>query len=66
DIFCMGHLKFIVYETPVENVNDLLRRIIQECRAIPVETFQNIEISEFENSLYYCLENNGEHFEHLL
>jgi len=27
--------------------------------------FQNVR-SEFENSLYYCLKNNGEHFEHLL
>jgi len=44
----------------MENVNDLRRRIVQECKAIPVETFQNV-CSEFENYLYYYLENNVEH-----
>jgi len=39
--------------------------MIQECRAILVESFQNC--SEFETRfIIYCLENNGELFEHLL
>lgn len=40
---------------------DLRRIIVLECRAIPVGTFQNVRL-EFENHLYYCFENNGEHF----
>jgi len=57
----VGHLKSTVYETLVENVNNLRRIIVQKCRAIPVGTFENVCL-EFENHLYYCFENNGEHF----
>ncbi|KYN06954.1 hypothetical protein ALC62_02077, partial [Cyphomyrmex costatus] len=60
DFFLWGHLKFVVYKTLPENINDLRQRI-----AIPANTFQYVH-SEFQNRLYYCLANNGEHFEHLL
>ena len=53
-----------MYKTPPENLNDLRQRIVNECRAIPASTFENVRL-EFENRLYYCLANNGEHFEHL-
>ncbi|KYN03413.1 hypothetical protein ALC62_05805, partial [Cyphomyrmex costatus] len=65
DFFLWGHLKSVVYKTSPENVNDLRQKIIQECRVIPANTFQNV-YSEFQNRLYYCLANNEEHFEHLL
>ncbi|KYQ46369.1 hypothetical protein ALC60_14791, partial [Trachymyrmex zeteki] len=49
DFFLWGHLKSVVYKTPPENINDLRQRIVQECRAIPTNTFQNVR-SEF----YQC------------
>jgi len=65
DFFLWGHLKSVVYKTPPADLQDLRNRIVQECRAIPRETFQKVRL-EFQNRLFYCMERNGEHFEHLL
>ncbi|KYM98929.1 hypothetical protein ALC62_10345, partial [Cyphomyrmex costatus] len=72
EVSCVESLKMLqktydesVYKTLPENINDLRQRIVQECRAIPANTFKNVR-SEFQNRLYCCLANNGEHFEHLL
>lgn len=65
DFFLWGHLKSVVFKTQPDSIQQLQERIIQECRAISRETFANVR-QEFENRLYHCLENNGNHFEHLL
>lgn len=65
DFFLWGHLKSVVFKTQPESIEELRRRITEECRALSRETFENVR-QEFENRLYYCLENNGNHFEHLL
>lgn len=65
DFFLWGHLKSVVYKTPVADIQDLKDRIIRECRAITRETFQKVR-QEFENRLYYCMNKNGTHFEHLI
>ncbi|XP_050295593.1 uncharacterized protein LOC126735594 isoform X2 [Anthonomus grandis grandis] len=65
DFFLWGHIKSVVYKTQPDDIEDLKRRITEASRAIPEEVFQNVR-EEFENRLYFCLENNGEHFEHLL
>ena len=65
DFFLWGHLKSVVYKTKPDSLQQLQDRIFQECRAISRETFVNVR-EEFENRLYYCLQNNGNHFEHLI
>lgn len=65
DFFLWGHLKSVIYKTAPENIQVLKNRITTVCRAITPETFQKVR-QEFEARLYYCLEKNGEHFEHLI
>ncbi|CAH1114890.1 unnamed protein product [Psylliodes chrysocephalus] len=65
DFFLWGHLKSVVYRTPPQSIDDLRNRIIEECRDLTPHVFENIR-NAFENRLYYCLNVNGEHFEHLI
>lgn len=66
DFFLWGHLKSIVFKTKPDSIEDLRQRIITECRYnIPREVFHNVR-TEFENRLYYCLAQDGMHFEHLI
>lgn len=65
DFFLWGHLKSVVYKTKPQNLEDLKARISAACREIQVEVFRNVR-EEYENRLYYCLQNNGQHFENLL
>jgi len=65
DFFLWGHLKTQVYKTPPESIQDLKNRITLECRRITRETLLKVR-EEFQNRLYYCLANNGAHFEHLI
>lgn len=65
DFFLWGYLKSIVYKTAPESIPELRNRITEGCRQINRQTFQNVR-EEFENRLYYCLANNGAHFENLI
>lgn len=65
DFFLWGHLRSVIYKTQPASIEELKDRISRECRNISRETFRNVR-KEFENRLYYCLNNNGNHFEHLL
>ncbi|XP_066253418.1 uncharacterized protein [Euwallacea similis] len=65
DFFLWGYLKSKVYKTPIESIQELKNGITLECRGITRQTFINVH-KEFDNRLYYCLENNGSHFEHLI
>ena len=65
DFFLWGYLKSKVYKTPPANIQELKCRITLECRGITRQTFANVR-EEFQNRLYYCLANNGAHFEHLI
>ncbi|CAH1104615.1 unnamed protein product, partial [Psylliodes chrysocephalus] len=65
DFFLWGHLKSFVFKTKPDSIEDLRQRIITECSNIPREVFHNVR-TEFENRLYYCLAQNGMHFEHLI
>lgn len=65
DFFLWGHLKSVIFKTQPQSIEELRGKIVQECRAIPPVTFENVR-REFEDRLFYCLENNGQHFEHLL
>lgn len=65
DFFLWGHLKSVIFKTQPPNIDQLRQRIIQECRNISKATLEKVR-QEFENRLYYCLANDGNHFEHLL
>lgn len=65
DFFLWGHLKTVVYKTQPADIDDLKRRIVAACRSLPAEVFRNVR-EEFENRLYYCLHQNGQHFEQFI
>lgn len=66
--FCIwGHLKTLVYSTPVQNVEDLRHRIIQACNEIrnTPGIFERIRRS-MRRRLESCVLAGGGHFEHML
>lgn len=65
DFFLWGHLKSKIYATQPASLEILRQRIIHECRQITPEMLQNVR-ERFEQNLYYCMEVEGQHFEHLL
>ncbi|CAK9796229.1 hypothetical protein ANTPLA_LOCUS701 [Anthophora plagiata] len=62
DFFLWGYLKQIVFQTPVENVNDLRTRITIACRSISEEMLKSVE-KQFLKRLQLCISNDGEHVE---
>ncbi|KZC12505.1 hypothetical protein WN55_04312 [Dufourea novaeangliae] len=62
DFFLWGHLKGIVFQTPVENLNNLRRRITNACTEITQEMLKNTEAA-FIRRLEKCIYNNGGHVE---
>ena len=64
-LFLWGYVKSIVYKTKPASLQELRQRIIETCRNIPREIFQKVR-EEFEHCFYFCMEQNGSHFEHLL
>ena len=65
DFFLWGYIKFIVFRTQPASLEILRQKIIEACQNIPREMFQKVR-EEFENRLYFCMEQNGCHFEQLL
>ncbi|KAL3265703.1 hypothetical protein HHI36_009906 [Cryptolaemus montrouzieri] len=65
DFFLWGHLKSEIYATKSESLDDLRIRIINECRQIGPEMLSNVR-ERFEQNLFYCMEVNGAHFQHLI
>lgn len=67
DFFLWGHLKSLVYQTPVANDHDLMQRILDGCtniRETPglLERVQGSLIRRYN----VCIEAHGGHIEHLL
>lgn len=65
DFFVWGYLKSKIYATQPESLDDLRNRIINECRQITPEMLRNVR-ERFEQNLFYCMEVNGGHFQHLI
>lgn len=65
DFFLWGHLKSVVYKTPVGSLEELEHRITDVCRQITPEQLQNVRQS-FVSRLYHCQEVGGYQFEHLI
>ncbi|XP_023313209.1 uncharacterized protein LOC111693200 [Anoplophora glabripennis] len=67
DFFFWGHLKTLVYATPVENVDQLRERIVASCDIIrnTPEIFLRVRQS-MRRRIAACIEANGGHFQHLI
>lgn len=67
DFYLWGHLKTLVYKTPVLDVNDLRNRIIDNCNVIrnTPGIFERVRQS-MTNRLQSCILSEGGHFAHLL
>jgi hypothetical protein len=65
DFFLWGHLKNIVYQSPIKDLNELKMKIKNEIKSISKDTLYNV----FENiskRMKLCIEVEGNHFENLL
>lgn len=65
DFFLWGTVKNNVYRTPVKNITELKRRIVDEVQSITKETLSNV-FSNVLKRMDLCISVDGEHFEHLL
>lgn len=65
DYFLWGYLKSKVYINRPNNLQDLKDRITAEIAHISQQTIRKV-IEEFSFRIEYCLQVNGEHFEHLI
>lgn len=65
DFFLWGHLKSKIYATQPASIEELRERITLECQQITPDMLRNVR-RRFEQNLYYCMEVNGGHFQHLL
>lgn len=66
DYFLWGHLKNVVYKTKPLDLEDLKRRIENECRRIEeIGCLHNV-LNAFPQYLAYCQEVNGRQFKHLI
>lgn len=63
DFFLWGHLKSVVYKSKVHSLEELRQRIVDECAKITPAMLQKVRAA-FEDRMYYCLAENGSHFEH--
>lgn len=67
DYFFWGHQKSIVYNTPVNNEEELWQRIQEATNNLrgDVEVLQRVQF-HFLRRIDLCIHENGRHFEHLL
>ena len=65
DFFLWGHLKNIIYKTPIQDLTELRRRINNEIKSISTETLNNVFLNIVKR-MHLCIESDGDHFEHLL
>jgi Transposase. len=67
DYFFWGHLKSLVYATPVVDENDLRNRIVNSCNVIrnTPGILERVRQS-MSRRLHACIDSGGSHFEHLI
>lgn len=68
DFYFWGHIKSLIYRTPVESLEDLVARISVAAGEISDNgniVFHNVRCS-LQNRVQLCIQENGRHFEHLL
>lgn len=65
DFFFWGHLKNLVYKTPVESQEDLLHRIVTHCEEIRNNQGMLFRVQQrYLRLLRKCIDVNGAHIEH--
>lgn len=60
----VGTSKSVVYRTPPQSIDDLRNTIMEECKYLRPQVFENV-LNAFENRLCSLIV-NCEHFEHLI
>lgn len=65
DFSIFGMLKNEVYKTRINNLNDLMNTIAIKCNEITPNVLQNI-FNNMKRRIALCIQQNGDHFEHLL
>lgn len=65
DFGLWGNLKAVVYATPVPDVEELERRIMEAARSIPRQTIQRCTAHVLTRA-QKCIEVRGQHFEQVL
>jgi hypothetical protein len=67
DFFLWGHIKSLVYETPVETQGELIARILAACLVVRQTPgiFERVR-QNFLRRCTTCIEAGGRHFEQLL
>ena len=67
DFFFWGHLKALVYKTPINNINDLRQKIVNGFQVIRNTAGIFFRVRQhFLKSIRKCIEMNGGHFENVL
>ncbi|GBO34944.1 hypothetical protein AVEN_219592-1 [Araneus ventricosus] len=67
EFFCWGQMKTLVYDTPIDSVEDVVARLsvtAEEIQDLP-EIFQNVRNS-MRRRCEACMTASGRNFEHLL
>lgn len=65
DFFLWGHIKSLVYRTPVEDEVNLVNRILDAFRTITPAMLERVQTNILRRA-HLCIEVNGQHFEQLL
>jgi hypothetical protein len=65
DYFLFPYLKNIFSKKPINPLQDLPSRIVEECQRITPRILENV-FENMKRRVALCIEANGKHFEHLL
>ena len=65
DFYLWGHLKFMVYQVKIQDINHLKERITDAIRSIPSNVLIRVH-QQWETRVNMCFENNGNHIEHII
>lgn len=65
DFYLWGHLKNIIYQSPIKDLNELRTRIESEIQSISKETLSNV-FTNVAKRMHLCIQNDGGHFENFL
>ena len=65
DFYLWRHLKFMVYQVKIQDINHLKERITDAIRSIPSNVLMRVH-QQWETRVNMCFENNGNHIEHII
>ena len=65
DFYFWGHLKFMVYQVKIQDINHLQERITDAIRSIHSNVLMRVH-QQWKTRVNMCFENNGNHIEHII